>query len=160
MMISRSVVCFDIFKLLVCLFVNAIKHSSIFQACTFLEWVDKRPLQELDILKTQVETKMRYRIRLEEAREAARLARVEQERRVHQQELRVKGKEAQLKHRREKLSEQEAALQMQEEEYKDRQAQLRKQEEEERKKFKEHGQSSSSDPRKGKGKAKFIHYTQ
>ncbi|KAF8723292.1 hypothetical protein HU200_021810 [Digitaria exilis] len=66
-----------------------------FKACTFMQWIDTRPLGRVSL--NEVETKGQYYARHTQAREEARLAREEQERRVRQQQIRLKGKEDELK---------------------------------------------------------------
>ena len=73
------------------------------QACTFMEWIDTRPLGEEPFIIHQVENKGQYYARLTEAREVVRLARLEQERRIHHQQIHLKGKEDELQRRREQL---------------------------------------------------------
>ena len=98
----------------------------------------------------QVETKGQYNVRHADAREAARLARLQQERRVRQQQIRLKGKEDELQRRREQLGAREAALKQQEQEFEDRKAQL-EQEQQRLKNRNQHEGGSSADPaRKGK----------
>nr|TKW16043.1 hypothetical protein SEVIR_5G273800v2 [Setaria viridis] len=121
-----------------------------FKACTFMEWINIRPLREVPIIPVVLETKGQYYGRLEAARDAARAARLEQERRIHQQQIRLKGKEDELQRRRDQLGAREVALKQQEEEFETRQAQLL-QEEERRKKMKKQGaECSSKTTRKGK----------
>ncbi|CAO2177849.1 unnamed protein product [Urochloa humidicola] len=55
-----------------------------FKACTFIQWVDTSPVPR-PVSPTQVESKGQYNIRHADAREAARLAREEQERCIRQQ---------------------------------------------------------------------------
>lgn len=113
-----------------------------------MQWVDTRPIGEVQF--HQVETKGQYYARHTQAREEARLAREEQERRVRQQQIRLKGKEDELKRRRAQLGEREAALKIQEEEFQAREARLKREEDEQKNRYKGPGQSSTSDGRNKK----------
>ncbi|RCV20420.1 hypothetical protein SETIT_4G054400v2 [Setaria italica] len=102
-----------------------------FKACTFMEWIDTRPLGEVGIIPVVLETKVQYYGRLEAARDTTCLARLEQERRIHQQQI-------------------QAALKWQEEEFEARQAQLLQEEEQQKKMKKQEGECSSKTARMGK----------
>ncbi|KAF8670861.1 hypothetical protein HU200_050125 [Digitaria exilis] len=108
-----------------------------FKACTFMQWIDTRPLGRL--LFHQVGTKGQYYAKHTQAREEARLSREEQERRVRQQQR-------------------EAALKIQEEQFQAREAQLKREADEQKNWYKEPAQSSTSDGRNKKGK--FLRFTQ
>nr|TKW32474.1 hypothetical protein SEVIR_2G170600v2 [Setaria viridis] len=95
-----------------------------FKACTFMEWIDIRPLGEVPIIPVVLETKAQYYSWLEAARDAARAARLEQERCLRQQQIRLKGKED------DQLGAREVALKQQEEEFKACKAQLLHEDEE------------------------------
>nr|TKW10332.1 hypothetical protein SEVIR_6G157200v2 [Setaria viridis] len=105
-----------------------------FKACTFMEWIDTRSLEEVGIILHQLETKGQYYARHTETREAARLAWLEQERCIHQQQIRA----------------QEVALKRQEEKFKARQAQLLQEEEQHENMKKQDGECSSKKARTGK----------
>ncbi|KAF8673129.1 hypothetical protein HU200_048676 [Digitaria exilis] len=104
-----------------------------FKACTFMQWIDTRPLG---------------RVSLKE----------EQERRVRQQQIHLKGKEDELKRRRAELGQREAALKIQEEQFQAREAQFKREAEEQKNRYKEPAQSSTSDGRNKK--EKFLRSTQ
>ncbi|KAF8661748.1 hypothetical protein HU200_056700 [Digitaria exilis] len=104
-----------------------------FKACTFMQWVDTRPLGAVRPIP-------------------------EHERRVRQQQIRLKGKEDELKRRRAQLGEREATLKIQEEQFQAREADLKREEEKQKHRYKEAGQSSTTDGRKGK--EKFLRFTQ
>ncbi|KAF8701353.1 hypothetical protein HU200_033683 [Digitaria exilis] len=91
------------------------------------------------------------------AREEARLAREEHERQVRQQQIHLNGKEDELKRWRAQLGEREVALKIQEEQFQDREADLKREEEKQKHRYKEAGQSSTTDGRKGK--EKFLRFT-
>jgi len=110
------------------------------QSCTFREWIDTS-CADPGIVR-QVETKGQYYVRMGEAREAARHALEEQERRIRQQLIRLKGKEDELSRRREALGAREAALKRQEGEFEARQAQLRMEDERQTSKKSQDGQRS------------------
>ncbi|KAF8664446.1 hypothetical protein HU200_054618 [Digitaria exilis] len=90
-----------------------------------------RPIPE------QVENKSQHYARLTQAREEARLAREEHARRVRQQQIRLKGKEDELKRRRAQLGKREAALKIQEEQFQAREADLKREEEKQKHRYKE-----------------------
>ncbi|KAF8697881.1 hypothetical protein HU200_035375 [Digitaria exilis] len=104
-----------------------------FKACTFMQWIDTRPLG---------------RVSLKE----------EQERRVRQQQIRLKGKEDELKRRRAELDQREAALKIQEKQFQAREAQFKREADEQKSRYKEPAQSSITDERNKKGK--FLRFTQ
>ncbi|KAF8652051.1 hypothetical protein HU200_062995 [Digitaria exilis] len=120
-----------------CRFLKCPNIDDDFKACTFMQWIDTRPLGRVRF--HQVETKGQYHARHTQAREEARLAREEQERRVRQQQR-------------------EAALKIQEEQFQAREAQLKREEDELKNRYKEPAQSSTSDGRNKKGK--FLRFTQ
>ncbi|RCV29747.1 hypothetical protein SETIT_6G037300v2 [Setaria italica] len=121
-----------------------------FKACTFMEWIDTRLLREVGIILVELETKGQYHARHTEARETACLARLEQERRICQQQIRLKGKEDELQRQREQLGAREAALKRQEEEFEARQAQLLHEDERQKNMKKQDGECSSKKVRMGK----------
>ncbi|KAF8695528.1 hypothetical protein HU200_037372 [Digitaria exilis] len=104
-----------------------------FKACTFKQWVDTRPVGGIQFHQ-------------------------EQERRVRQQQSRLKAKEDELTRRRAQLGEREAALKIQEEQLQAREAKLKMEEEAQKIRNKEPAQSSTSDGRNKKGK--FLRFTQ
>ncbi|RCV17089.1 hypothetical protein SETIT_3G191600v2 [Setaria italica] len=96
-----------------------------FKACTFMEWIDTRPLGEVGIIPMQ-------------------------ERRIRQQQIHLKSTEDDLQRQRNQLGAREAALKRQEEEFETRQAQLLQEEERQKKMKKEEGECSSKTTRMGK----------
>ncbi|KAF8729849.1 hypothetical protein HU200_017306 [Digitaria exilis] len=104
-----------------------------FKACTFMQWVDTRPLGEVRAIP-------------------------EHKRRVRQQQIRLKDKEDELKRQRAHLGEREAALKIQEEQFQAHEADLKREEEKQKHRYKEAGQYSTTDGRKGK--VKFLRFTQ
>ena len=86
-------------------------------------------------------------VRMDEAREAERQARLERERQVRQQQIRLDGKDKQLNSRRDTLVAREIELKRREDELKRRQDLLR---EAEQRDTTDHGTSSSRGDRKGK----------
>ncbi|KAF8739208.1 hypothetical protein HU200_013930 [Digitaria exilis] len=122
-----------------CRFFKCADIDDDFKACTFMQWVDTRPLGAVRPIPEQVENKSQYYARLTQAREEACLAREEHERRVRQQQIR-------------------AALKIQEEQFQAREADLKREEEKQKHRYKEAGQSSTTDGRKGK--EKFLRFTQ
>lgn len=119
------------------------------QACTFVEWIDNRPNPD-GLRPRELESKSQYLSRMQEARESKRQARLEQERRVRQEQIRLKGKEDELQRRRATLGGREAALKRQEDEFEAREARLRQTEESRKARNNEAGQPSSERARKGK----------
>ena len=111
------------------------------QACTFVEWIDTSPVPR-PVSTYQVETKGQYNVRHNDAREAARLAREQQERRIRQQQIRLKGKEDELQRRSEELAAREAEIKRHEQEVETRQQRVKNQ--------KKQDEGSSSGARKGK----------
>lgn len=83
-------------------------------------------------------------VRMEEQREMERLARIEHDRRVRQEHIRMKATEDQLRRRREHLTAREAELKRQEDELQTREALLRHAEERQREAPR--GQSVNSAP--------------
>nr|TKW15832.1 hypothetical protein SEVIR_5G213600v2 [Setaria viridis] len=82
--------------------------------CTFIEWIDTRPLGEVGIIPVVLETKAQYYGRLEAARDEACLARLEQERCICQQQIHLKGKEDELQRQRDQLEERQKKMKKQE----------------------------------------------
>lgn len=119
------------------------------QACTFIEWIDTKPPRGV-LVRRDIETKGQYYSRMEENRELERLARLAQERRVRQEQIRLKGKEDELQRRRETLGVREAALKRQEEDFVAREARLRQAEGRNKARNKESGEPSSERAKKGK----------
>ena len=119
------------------------------QACTFVEWIDTMPPRGVSVLR-DIETKGQYYSRMEQARELERLARLARERRVRQEQIRLKGKEDELQRRRETLGVREAALKQQEEKFVTREARLRHAEDLAKTYTKEAGESSSGRTKKPK----------
>nr|TKW31247.1 hypothetical protein SEVIR_2G092900v2 [Setaria viridis] len=81
-----------------------------FVACTFMEWIDTRPIRGEPHWPRQLETKAQYYGRMEAARDVARAPRLEEERHVHQREICLKGKVDQLRRQHEELGAREVAL--------------------------------------------------
>ena len=90
-----------------------------------MEWVDRVPPAWPNNRAVEVENKGQYFVKMTQAREVERQMRLEQERRVRVDQIRLKGKEDELQRRREQLSLREAAIKRQEEELQAREAALK-----------------------------------
>nr|TKW03020.1 hypothetical protein SEVIR_7G042000v2 [Setaria viridis] len=126
-----------------CRFFKCPDNEDNFMACTLMEWIDA-------LWPRQLETKAQYYGRMEAAQDTACAVRLEEERRVRQREIRLKGKVDQLQRRREELGAREATLKRQEEEFEARQAQLLEEEERQKKMKQQEAESSSKTSSKGK----------
>ncbi|WVZ62019.1 hypothetical protein U9M48_011814 [Paspalum notatum var. saurae] len=118
-----------------------------FMPCTFLEWIDtpSAPAWPRRIPQ-ETESKGRYMVRMDEAREAERQAILQRERQLRQKQIRLDGKNKQLNRRRENLVAREIELKRREDELKRRQDLLRAAEQRGRT---DQGTSSSKGDKKG-----------
>ncbi|WVZ69581.1 hypothetical protein U9M48_018349 [Paspalum notatum var. saurae] len=118
------------------------------------QWIDTRSAPAWPRrIPQEAETKGRYMVRMDEAREAERQARLERERQLRQQQICLDGKDKQLNRRRDDLVAREIELKRREDELKRRQDLLRAAEQ---RGATNHGGSSSKGDRKGKN----IRFTQ